>query len=66
MVPALGVNEVGELGVPQNGSLVGVFDSGDQLLVLALKSHTRKRCMHVNGDNGCKSKAKLSTINYFV
>jgi hypothetical protein len=36
MVPALGVDELGEFAVPQNGSLVGVLDSGDELLILAL------------------------------
>jgi hypothetical protein len=37
MVAALGVDELGEFLVPQNGSLVGVLDSADQLLILALR-----------------------------
>ena len=48
MVPALGVDELGELfaAVTQNGYLVGVLDPAGQLLIFGLKvTRTRGRCM---------------------
>lgn len=60
MVPALGIDELGELitAVTQNGALVGVLDPADQLFIFALKvTRTRGRCMvmaMMDGQTLCK------------